>query len=137
MRTWQPPRGLMLVSTPQNHCHHCLCPHTESQSHTLTSPGAPLRPACRSRPVSYEVSAFSLRCSAYETLCVPSKRGSFCFPQSCGVPMIKPSWPSKSILWRRILSVLDPQTVELRWGSELSLLWKNFCDISGVCKLPT
>ena len=53
---------------------------TESQSHTLTSPGAPLRPACRSHPVSYEVSAFSLRCSAYETLCVPSKRGKLLLP---------------------------------------------------------
>ena len=109
---------------------------TESQSHTLTSPGAPLRPACRSHPVSYEVSAFSLRCSAYETLCVPSKRGKLLLPSVLWSSYDQALLAFKAILWRRILSVLDPQTVELRWGSELSLLWKNLCGISGVCKLP-
>ena len=54
--------------------HQLLCPKREPQL-PLASPGDPPRPAGRSDPGSFEVTAFALGPSVHETLCVPSKSG--------------------------------------------------------------
>ena len=50
-----------------------------SYSHPPASPGDPPRPAGKSGPGSYEVTAFALGPSVRETLCVSPKSG-VCFP---------------------------------------------------------
>ena len=50
----------MQVNGPQYICHQCLCPQGEPQL-PPTSPGDPPRPAGRSVPGSYQITAFALR----------------------------------------------------------------------------
>ena len=64
---------------------------------------------------------------------------SLCFPKSCGSPVIKSYWPSKSDS-QRILNPFCriPSLRSLMWGLEPStvgeLLW---CYFSSVCGSPT
>ena len=69
----QPPGELMSVNISQYFHHWYPCPYSEPQ---LPLPsGAPLRPAGKSGPGSYEVIASSLGPIAHETLFAPSKCG--------------------------------------------------------------
>ena len=54
------------------------------------------------------------------------------FPQSYGVPLIKPRWPSKpdSLGTHFPIAGPLPRLRSLTSGSELSILWKTFCDVS-------
>ena len=95
VRKWQPPRGLTPKSTPQNYHHQCPYPHSEPQPPANCTGDPPILVG-RSGPVSYEVTViFFPGPGAHKTLCVPSKSGGFCFPQTCGIPVIKPCWLSK------------------------------------------
>ena len=53
-----------------------------------------MRPADRSSPGSFEVTAFALCPNECETLNAPSK-SEVCFPQSRAVHALKSCWPSK------------------------------------------
>ena len=59
---------------------------------------------------------------------------SFCFPQSGGIPAIKSHLSSRPDFLgahQLILLLPDPQAGESQfWGSELLLLWENFCGIT-------
>ena len=95
----------------------------ENQSHPPTFPGDPPRPAVRSGPGSYEVTAFSLGPAAHEALCAPSKSGVSTFPSpwsSCDqAPLaFKAKCSAGSSSWCQ-----TPRLGSLTWGSELSLLW--------------
>ena len=72
-------------------------------------------------------------CCALEAPCVPSE-WSFCFPQSGGIPAIKSHLSSRPDFLgahQFILLLQDPQAGESQfWGSELLLLWENFCGIT-------
>ena len=94
VRKWRPPRELTLMSTPQNYLRQCPCPHGESQL-PPTSAGDPPILSSKSGPVSYEVITFLLGswCTR-DPVCV-LQDWSFCFHQSCGIPVIKPCWSSK------------------------------------------
>ena len=113
-------------------CHWCPCPQDELQPPATSQEDLP-RPACRSGPGSYEVTAFALGPGTHETLCVSSKSG-LSFPQFCWALAIKPHWPSKL----NTLGALPPDARPLgwrdwlpssEWGSELSLMWENFCNL--------
>ena len=58
---------------------------------------------------------------------------SFCSPLSCGVPLSKPRWPSKSNAPRApppdARPHSPPRLGSLMWDSEFSLLCENLCDI--------
>ena len=82
------------MSTPQNCCCQCLCPHSETQP-PPTSAGHPPILAGRSGPVPYGVTAFFPKSwCARDPVCT-LQECSLHFPQSCGIPVIKPYWPSK------------------------------------------
>ena len=82
------------MSTSQNCCFQCLCPHHEPQL-SPTSVGDPPILAGRSGPVFYGVTAFfpGSWCTQY-FLCA-LEEWNFCFLQSCGSPAIKSCWLSK------------------------------------------
>ena len=53
----------------------------------------------------------------------------FCFHQFCGVPEVKPLWPSKpNALGAPPPDGQTPSLGNLTWHSEFSLLWENLCD---------
>ena len=133
---WWPPGQLPPVSS-QYLCHQCPCPHSEPQLPSA-SPGDPQRPAGRSGPGFYEVTAFSLGPGIRETLCAPTRSG-VCFSQSCGVPVIKSHWPSKPNALEAPPPMPDPQTVEpdvgLRTLTPVGELLQYNC--FPVCGSPT
>ena len=69
---WQPPGELAQMNCPQHFCHQCLCPHSEPH-HPLPPPGDPPRPAGRSGPGSYKVTALALALGVHETSCSPPR----------------------------------------------------------------
>ena len=112
----------------------CFCPCSDPQ----------LPPACvgdppvlagRSGPGSYEVTFISLGPGAHKILCVPSKSGSLCFPQTCGIPVIKPCWPSKSDFLGLCLPLQGDPDMGLRTFTPVGeFLWYNSFP---VCGSPT
>ena len=112
--------------------------HSEPQP-PPASPGVPPRPAGRSGPHSYEVSAFSPGSRCTQDLVSALQEWSFCLLQSCGVPVIKAHWPSNQMLWGLFLPMQDHQAGEpdagLRTLSPLGVpLRYNYFPI---CGLPT
>ena len=126
-KCWSP-GWLMPMNTPQYLYHQCSCPHSEPQPPSA-SLGGPPRPSGRSGPGSYEVTAFSLGPSVHETLCVSSKRGVSLSPSPVEFLQSSPTGLQSWMLWGLLLPMPDPQAGEPDVGSELSLLWENFCDI--------
>lgn len=71
----------MPMSTSWYVCHQGLCPHSEPLL-ALASPRDPPKPAGRSGPGSYEITAFPLGPGVHESLCVPFKSGVSVSPSS-------------------------------------------------------
>ena len=94
---WWPPGQLTPMSTQQCLCHQCPCFCSEPEP-PPASPGDLPRPAGRSGPGSCEVTAFSPGSRCAQDLVFTLQEWHFCSPQSCGVPTIKPCWPSKQML---------------------------------------
>lgn len=63
----------------------------------------------------------------HETLYAPSKRGSFCFLQSCGIPVIKIPLTFKGTFSGNSSSCC--QTISLRNNLGLSVLWEKLWNI--------
>ena len=57
---------------PKNGCHRCLCPQGELQLPSASAADSP-RPAGRSDPGSYQITAFVLDPRTCEIVCVPFK----------------------------------------------------------------
>lgn len=90
------------------------------------SPGDPPRPEGRSRPASYEVTAFALYPSACETLCASFKSGVSVSASHVELLQSSLTGFQNQMLWVLLL----PMPVEsLMWNSELLLLWGSFYDI--------
>ena len=91
LRKWQPPGGLTAMSTPE-----LLPPGSLSPQMALPPQETLQYQQVSLAPGFYEVTAFSPGswCSQDVVVCT-LKEWSFCFPQSCGIPVIKPHWPSK------------------------------------------
>ena len=66
----------------------------------------------------------------HTTLCVPSKSGVSVSPSLVEVLQSNPTSLLSLILWEFLLPLLDPQVEKPDWGSEPSLQWVDFCDIS-------
>lgn len=143
VRKWWPPGELMPISTLQNYCYQCLCPCSESQPPAAGSVGDPPIQAGRSDPGSYEVTAFPLGFSRscvrlYDLVCALQER-NFCFPQSYGSLVIKPSCLQSQMFWGHFLPMLDP------WAREPDARLKTVTPVGEslkynhfpICGLPT
>ena len=75
-----------------------------------------MRPAERSSPGSFEVTAFALCPSECETLTAPSK-SEVCFPQSRAVHALKSCWPSKP----SALGASPPKAGSPGWEPDMGL----------------
>ena len=125
----------MLMNAPQCVHHRCPCPRISRSCPSPASPRDPPRPAGSYGP-GYE-GTFVLGPSVRETSDMPSKSG-VCFPQSCGVPELKPHCPLKPNTLEAHSSLCKtPRLGNLTWAPELSFLWENFYGIncSLVCGL--
>ena len=118
---------LMQMTASEYICHKYLCsqggPQPPLPAHPPPPPTPqedPPRPAGRSGPGSYEISTFAFGFGVHEILCAPFK-SEICFLQSS---------LQSQMLWGPLFPVLDLQARgSLTWGSELSLLWENLCNI--------
>ena len=103
---------------------------TVSCSHPPDSAGDPPTLAGRSGPVSYGVTALFPWVLVRTRPCVCSPRVKFLFPSvlwnSCDQTLLafKARFSGGSFSHCR-----NPKLGSLMWGSELSLLWENFCGI--------
>ena len=95
---------------------HSCTPHQAGDSPT---------PAGRSRSGSYVVTTFYPESWRTHDLVCTLKELSFCFPPPCGIPGIKLHWSLNLDSLGLLLLLLGSPM----WGSELSLLWQNFCGI--------
>ena len=121
--------GRFLTTMPPGKSHQCLFPHSEPQP-LPASTGDPPVPGGRSGPGSHEVTAFFPWVLVHLKPCVCPPRVEFLFPavlwNSCGqTPLaFKARFSGNSFSCFQ-----TPRLGSLTCGSELSLLWENFCDI--------
>ena len=126
---WQPPGGLTPISTSQNCCCQCLCPHGEPQP-PPTSVGDLPTPASWFGSTSYGVTALFPWVLVWTRLCVCPPRVESLFPpvlwKSCNQILLDFkvgfSGDSYSHCW-------TPRLGSLTWVSEPSVQWENFCGI--------
>ena len=106
------------MSTPQNYCWECLCPHSEPQLPlpTTTFTGDPPIAGGRSGPGSCDVTAFYPGSWGTWGLVCTLQEWSFCLPQSCGIPVIKPTGHQSQMLSGLLFPMPDPQAVEPGMG---------------------
>ena len=103
---------------------------TVSPSHLPISAGDPSILAGRSGPVSYEITAFIPWVLVHTGLCVHPPRVESLFS-----PVLWKSCNQTLLACKTRLSgdssscCRTPRLGSLMWGSELSLLWDNFCGI--------
>ena len=109
----QPPASVVFtqLKVPQYVCPQCLCLQGELQP-PPTSPGDSSRPAGRSGPGSYQITAFALGPRVHEILCAPFKSEVSYFPSPVGLLQLSPAGFQSQMLWGLILLVLDLQTGE-------------------------
>ena len=119
----------MSMSTSQNCCCHCLCPHSELQPPPASAGDPPIL-AGMSCPVPYGVTAFLHWVLVHTRPSVSPPRVEFLFPpvlwNSCDQTLLtfKVRVPGGSSSFCQ-----TPSLGSLTWGSEFSLLWENFCGI--------
>ena len=96
-------------------------------------PGDPPRPAGRSGPSSYEVTAFAPGPGAHETLCAPSKSGVSVSPSPVELLQSSPAGLHSQMFWGLLLLMPDPQPdVGLRALIPVrELLWYNYSPVCG------
>ena len=95
-----------------------------------TSVGGPAMLADRSGPISYGIIAFFPWVLVHMRLYVFSKSGVPVSPSPVEVLQSNPSGLQSQILWVLLRTCCwTPRLGSLTWGSELSLLWDNFCGI--------
>ena len=87
------------------------------------------RPIGRYCPVSYEGTVFGLGPGIHKSLCVSSKSGVSVSLSPVEFLWSRPAGFQSQMLWGLLFPVQTPRLGSLTWGSELSLLWENFCDI--------
>ena len=118
---WQSPGQFTLMDAPQCTHHWCPCPHSEPHLPS-TFTGDPLRPAGRSGPGSYEVTAFALGPGAHETLCAPSQSGVSVSPSPVELLHSSAAGLQSQMLWGLLLLMPNPQAEEPEEGLR-TLLW--------------
>ena len=106
-----------------------VCVPSVSHSHPPASLGDSLRTACRSAPGFYQITAFALGPSVCKILCAPFKHEVSTSPSPLGLLKLsllafKGKFSGVSSSQCRTTKLGSP-----RWGSELSLLEENLCNI--------
>ena len=98
----------------------------------------PLILAGMSGPGTSEVTSFYPGSSCTGDLVYTLQEWTFCHPQSYGIPVIKPCWPSKPESLRPPPPMLDPQAGDPGVGLKIVIpvgeLWWNYFLL---CRLPT
>ena len=118
----------MPINIPWGVCHQCPFPHSEPQL-TPTSPGDALRPTGKSGPGSYGVTAL-VWVPVYMKPCVRPPRVESLFLPFLWIPCTQAPLASKAKCSEGSSSQCQtPRLGSLIWGSELSLLWENLCDV--------
>ena len=93
-------------------------------------PEDPPTPVIRSGPDSYEVTAFALGPTAYETLCEHYKSGVSIFPSPVQLLQLSPVGLQSQMLCGGLLLLMpDTRLGSLTWSPKFSLLWEIFCGI--------
>lgn len=120
--------GLMVASRRVHHQGPWSCSEPQLPP---ASKGDPPILAGKSTPVPYRVTAFfpSGSWCAKDPVC-SLQEWSFCFLQACGIPVIKPHWPSKADSLGVPLPVAGPQGWEAWHGAHSftsvgEFLWYN------------
>ena len=113
------------MSTSQYCCCQCLCPHTESWPPPASAGDPPIL-TDSSGPISYGLTSFFLWILVYVRLCVHPPRVEFLF---LPVPWMSCDQTQLAFKARFSGDSSSPRLGSLMWGSELSLLWDNFCGI--------
>ena len=99
-------------------------------SHPPASPGDSPRTTGRSGPGSCHLIAFALATSVYEILCAPFKSEVSISPTPVGFPKLAPLAFKAKCSGVSFSQCRTPRLGSLMWGSELSLLWENLCNIT-------
>ena len=100
------------MNTPWYLCHQCPCPHAEPQLPPASPEDRP-RPAGRSGPGSYEVTAFAVDPKAQESLCALSKNGVSVSPSFVELLHLSPTGLHSQMLWALLFLMPDPPG----WGA--------------------
>ena len=129
---WQPPGG----PTPMKYSSELLLPVSLPP---LWATRDPLILASMSGSGTSEVTSFYPGSLSTGDLVYTLQEWSFCYPQSYGIPVIKPCWASKPETPRPPLPMLDPRAGDPDVGLKIfipvgELLWWNYFLL---CRLPT
>ena len=111
---------------PQYLHHHVLIP-TVSHSHLL-----PPQEILQDQQVGLAQAPAKSLLWPWDLVC-RLQEWHLCLPQPCGASALRICWPSEQMLWGwgwggSSSHCQTPKLERLTWGSELSLLWKNFCN---------
>ena len=85
------------------------------------------RPAGKSGPGSYEVTALAINTGTHEILCTPFKSEASFSPVLWNPCNLSPTGLQSQIIWGLLFLTPNPQVAEI-WDSELLLLWENLCN---------
>lgn len=105
----------------------------------LASLGSSSRSADGSDIGSLQITAFSLSPRAFENLCTHFKCRVSISHSPLALLKVRPVGLQGQIFWGLIFLVLDPQTGELMWGLDPSLLVESLCNCNYLpfCESPT
>ena len=105
----------------------CYQYHVPVVSPCRPTPPQETLPTLAGRFGSVPCGVIPLGLGVHKILFVPSKTG-VCFPQSCGTPIIKSHWLSRSdLLGIPSPFIRFPRLGSLTWSWESSQQWENFC----------
>ena len=103
----------------------CLCPCSKPQLHPLAwQETLQYQQVGLAQALMRSLLFYSQSWHTQDLVCT-LKELSFCFPQPCGIPGLKLHWSLNLDSLGLLLLLLGSPM----WGSELSLLWQNFCGI--------
>ena len=125
-----PSGELMLMYIPWGLCHPCTCPHSEPKP-IPAYPGDSVRPAARSGPGSYGVTAL-LWVPMHGKICVLPLRVESLFSLVLWSPCDQPHWPSMPNALGFLLPMPEPRFGRLKPLTPVGeLLWYNYCPFCG------
>ena len=127
MPKWWPPGELTPMNSLWGLCQQCPCPDSQPQL-PPASLGDPPKPAGRSGPGSYGVTALPW-VPMQAKPCVRPPRVETVSPSPVELLHSSPTGLQSQVLWGSSSPCQTPRLGSLVWGSELSLLWENLCDI--------
>ena len=117
------------MSTSQNFCCQCACPHGEAQPSPASGGDPPTLADPPTPHLLWGQCSFPLDPCAHKTFCVSSKSEVSVSPSPVEVLQSNPTGLQSPIFWGFLLLLLYPRLGSLTWVSEPSLQWVDFCGI--------